>query len=236
VRAGYPVYPPERAEILWPWMLLASSLAILMVSAGFVASSSVDAEGWLHLWGFRPDEIMQAMTDPLDGLSALSLLSLVSALFLHADWIHLVGNLAYLWVFGISVERAVGHWRFLLLFAGLGALANAVTAWYMQEDGSLAIIGASGGVSAIIGVYLGLFPRRRMGLWLPLGLYLQFARVPAVLVIGSWFTLQLLYSVFGPEQHAVAWAAHLAGFGLGLAASLLLRLFPSSFNLRYRDD
>ena len=217
-------------------MLLASSLAIVMVSAGFVFSAAVDVNGWLHFWGFRPEEIMLAVQNPLDPQHALALSGLVSALFLHADWVHLVGNLAYLWVFGISVEKAVGHWRFLLIFLGLGAAANAVTAWHMQGAGSLAVIGASGGVSAIIGVYLGLFPRRRIGLWLPLGLYMQFARVPAVLVIGSWFTLQLLYSVFGPEQHAVAWSAHLSGFGLGLAAALLMRLFPASVNLRYRDD
>lgn len=217
-------------------MLLASSLAIMMVSAGFVFSAAVDADGWLHFWGFRPEEIMLAVQSPLDPQHALALIGLVTALFLHADWIHLVGNLAYLWVFGISVEKAVGHWRFLLIFLGLGAAANAATAWDMHGVGTLSVIGASGGVSAIIGVYLGLFPRRRIGLWLPLGLYMQFARVPAVLVIGSWFTLQLLYSVFGPEQHAVAWSAHLSGFGLGLAAALVMRLFPASINLRYRDD
>lgn len=233
---SYPVYSTDRAGTVWPWMVLASSLAIVMVSAGFVAGGAVNAEGWLHLWGFRPDEVMQAIAQPLERASAITVLGLFSALFLHADWIHLIGNLAYLWVFGISVEKAVGHWRFLLLFAGLGALANAVTAWHLQGGEALAIIGASGGVSAIIGVYLGLFPGRRIGLWLPLGLYLQFARVPAVLVIGSWFSLQLLYSVFGPEQHAVAWAAHLAGFVLGLIAALLLRLGPSTINLRYRDD
>jgi len=236
VRPSYPVYASSRAEPVWPWMLLATSLVIMMVSAGFVLSSAVDVDGWLHFWGFRPEEIMAAVVDPLDPQHSLALLGLLSALFLHADWVHLIGNLAYLWVFGISVEKAVGHWRFLTLFLGLGAAANAFTAWQMQGVGTLAVIGASGGVSAIIGVYLGLFPRRRIGLWLPLGLYMQFARVPAVLVIGSWFTLQLLYSVFGPEQHAVAWSAHLAGFGLGLAAALMLRLFPASINLRYRDD
>lgn len=219
-------------------MLLVSSVAILAVSAGYVISEPGATEAWVHFWGFRPDEIAAALAEPLDDQrqQMLVLVGLFTALFLHADWVHLVGNLAYLWVFGISVEKAVGPWRFLVLFAGLGVLANAFTAWQLQEVQNVAVIGASGGVSAIIGVYLGLFPSRRMGLWLPLGLYLQFARVPAVLVIGSWFTLQLLYSVFGPESHAVAWSAHLAGFGLGLAAAVLLRLFPSGIHLRYRDD
>ena len=236
MRSGYPIHAPVRAEWVWPWMLLASSLFIGLVSLGYMLSASIDGDAWLHLWGFRPDEIMAALADPGDRNSLLTLLGLVSAIFLHADWVHLIGNLAYLWVFGISVEKAIGHVRFGLVLLGLGALANLYSAWQLQLAENVAVIGASGGVSAIIGVYLGLFPRRRMGLWLPLGLYLQFARVPALLVIGSWFTLQLLYSVFGPASQAVAWSAHLAGFVLGLAAAMLLRLFPAHINLRYRDE
>jgi len=87
-----------------------------------------------------------------------------------------------------------------------------------------AVIGASGGVSAIIGIFLGLFPTRKIGLWLPLGLFLQFARIPALLVIGSWFTLQVVYTVFGPTTGAVAWWTHVAGFVTGLLAALAVRL------------
>lgn len=161
---------------------------------------------------------------------------LFSALFLHVDWIHLIGNLAYFWAFGISVEKAVGNGRFLFLFLILGGMANLYTAWHLQAMHGVPVIGASGGVSAVIGIYLGLFPRRRMGLWLPLGLYLQFARVPAILVIGSWFILQLLYSAFGPASQQVAWAAHLSGFALGLLTAVLLRLLSSGLRLDHRDD
>ncbi|TVS13146.1 MAG: rhomboid family intramembrane serine protease [Wenzhouxiangella sp.] len=217
-------------------MLLATSFAIVIVSVGYVATSAVDAAAWVHFWGFRPDQVVQVLSSPLEPGGWVVLGGLLTALFLHADWIHLIGNLAYLWVFGISVEKAVGHWRFLLLFTGLGFLANAATAWHLDGAQNVVVIGASGGVSAIIGVYLGLFPGRRIGLWLPLGLFLQFARVPAILVIGSWFTLQLLYSAFGPEAHAVAWSAHLSGFALGLLAAVGLRLFPVGLNLCYRDE
>jgi membrane associated rhomboid family serine protease len=108
------------------------------------------------------------------------------------------------------------------LFLMGGAMANVIVALQL---GSLdaPIIGASGAVSAVVGAYLGLFPSRRIGLFLPLGLYLQFAQVPALLVIGSWFTLQLLYTVFGPINAAVAWWTHLAGFALGLSIALLYR-------------
>ena len=103
-----------------------------------------------------------------------------------------------------------------------GAIANLMVALRLPQL-ETPIIEASGAVSAVVGAYLGLFPRRRIGLFLPLGLYLQFARVPALLVIGSWFTLQLLYTAFGPINAAVAWWTHLAGFALGISFALMAR-------------
>ena len=229
--------PPVSAPALvWPWFLTLFALSMAVVSAGYLLGMVSDPQHWLGFWSFRPDEIIAAVDHPWSQKSAGALAGLVTALLLHADWFHLIGNLAYFWAFGVSVEKAVGHWRFALLFLVLGGLANGYAAWQLHGLQNLPVVGASGGVSAIIGVYLGLFPRRRMGLWLPLGLYLQFARVPALLVIGSWFTLQLLYSVFGPTSHDVAWSAHLAGFALGLVAALVLRAVPGRINLAYRDE
>ncbi|MEE4638883.1 MAG: rhomboid family intramembrane serine protease [Wenzhouxiangella sp.] len=222
--------------LIWPWLLTLISLSMVSISAAYLLGELQTPKGWLSFWSFRPVDIIAALADLQARSSLMTLGGLFSALMLHADWVHLFGNLAYFWAFGVSVEKAVGHWRFALLFFLLGGLANLYAAWQLYEIQNLPVIGASGGVSAIIGVYLGLFPRRRMGLWLPLGLYLQFARLPAVLVIGSWFTLQLLYSVFGPTSHGVAWSAHLAGFALGVAAALLLRMMPGTLNLAYRDE
>jgi len=152
----------------------------------------------------------------------ISSLSIISALFIHASWLHLLGNLAYLWVFGIKVEQRLGSIGIILVFILGGALSNLIVALRLPQL-ETPIIGASGAVSAVVGAYLGLFPSRKIGLFLPLGLYLQFARVPALLVIGSWFTLQLLYTVFGPINGAVAWWTHLTGFAMGLSFSLIAR-------------
>ncbi len=225
-----------RSAWVWPWLLTLISFSMLAVSAAYLLGALQGAEGWLAFWSFRPDDIIAALADPLNRTSLTILTGLFSALLLHVDGLHLLGNLAYFWAFGVSVEKAVGHWRFALLFFFLGGLANLYAAWQLHGMQNLPVIGASGGVSAVIGVYLGLFPRRRMGLWLPLGLYLQFARVPAILVIGSWFTLQLLYSVFGPTSHGVAWSAHLAGFALGLVTAVGLRWLPGTVELAYRDE
>lgn len=179
-------------------------------------------QAMIDVGGMQPKEISGLLNGPVSGWWDMAALSIVTALIVHASWLHLLGNLAYLWVFGIKVERGLGSMGlFAVLFLG-GGLANVIVA--LRLPGLQApIIGASGAVSAVVGAYLGLFPTRRIGLFLPLGLYLQFARVPAVMVIGSWFTLQLLYTAFGPINAAVAWWTHLAGFALGLSFALLAR-------------
>lgn len=147
---------------------------------------------------------------------------LATAVFLHADWAHLLGNLLFLLIFGLPAERAMGPWRLLGLFLLGGAVANLATVLSIGTPDRL-VIGASGAVSAMIGAYLALFPGARLGVVLPLGLYLQFVRAPAALLIGLWAALQLLYTFIGPAFGAVAWAAHLAGFAFGGAFALLAR-------------
>jgi membrane associated rhomboid family serine protease len=224
-----------RRDPLWPWVLVATCMICLMMQLAYVLLGPANQEAWLHFWGFSPQRVMALLEQPPRTWLDPDLLGVVTALFVHVDWLHLIGNLAYLWVFGVTVERAVDHLRLALLFLVFGGVANLSVGWQLADTSTL-VIGASGGVSAIIGVYLGLFPGRRMGLWIPLGLYLQFVRVPALLVIGSWFTLQLLYSVFGPMSSTVAWWSHIVGFLLGLFAALLLRLFSRKVNFALRED
>lgn len=145
-----------------------------------------------------------------------------TSLFMHADWLHLLGNMLFLVIFGLPAERALGSRRFLFLFLIGGAFANLIGAWTLS--GQLRpIVGCSGAVSATLGAYLALFPRAHLGLVLPLGLYLQFIRVPAALLIGMWVLLQLLFTWAGPGFGAVVWWAHLAGFGFGIVFALVSR-------------
>jgi membrane associated rhomboid family serine protease len=168
---------------------------------------SGDLRSWDALWGSIADG---------------HLARLVTALFLHADWAHLIGNLLFLLIFGAPAERAMGPWRFLGLFLVGGAVANLAAVLAIDRPDRL-IIGASGAVSALIGAYLALFPSARLGLVVPLGLFLQFVRMPAAVLIGVWAGLQLVYTFVGPAFGAVAWSAHLAGFAFGGAFALLSR-------------
>ena len=173
--------------------------------------------------GFVPATIAELLAADWRHWLSVTSLSLMSAMFLHVGWLHLVGNMAYLLVFGVAVERRLGHWAYAMVFLLGGAMTNFIVALGLANVVT-PVIGASGGVSVVIGTYLGLFPQRRIGMYLPLGLYLQFARVPAILVIGSWFALQLLYTVFGPVNTKMAWWTHVTGFTIGLIAAILARI------------
>jgi membrane associated rhomboid family serine protease len=149
-------------------------------------------------------------------------LRLFTAIFLHADWAHLLGNLVFLLIFGLPAERAMGPWRFLVLFLLGGGIANMATAFMIGSPERL-VIGASGAVSAVIGAYLALFPRAKLGVVVPLGLFLEFIRAPASLLIGVWAILQVVFAYIGPAFGAVAWSAHIAGFLFGVTFALISR-------------
>ena len=205
-----------------PFVTISISLLCIFALFVYITLSPVMQQAMIDVGGMQPSTVSALLDEGPSRWWSLSGLTVVTSLFIHANWLHLVGNLAYLWVFGIKVEQRLGGTGMTLIFLLGGALANVIVALRVPQLDT-PIIGASGAVSAVVGAYLGLFPRRRIGLFLPLGIYLQFARVPALLVIGSWFTLQLLYTVFGPINGAVAWWTHLAGFALGLSFALVAR-------------
>ena len=193
---------------------------------------------WLaFLWSIsRPDEARRSLWmdwgalstglgNPQDWWAALrdgSVLRLFTALFLHADWSHLLGNLVFLLIFGLPAERVLGPWRLLLSFLLGGAAANLAALYAMGSPDQI-IIGASGAVSALLGAYLALFPGARLGVVLPLGLFLEFVRAPAYLLIGVWAALQVVFAYIGPSFGMVAWSAHLSGFLFGIVYGLYVR-------------
>jgi len=212
---------PSRRRPSPRWV---TPVIVALSMAGFVWLATFDppmrAEMLLR-WGtvpmslFSPAEISEAL---FDGRA----LSLLSSLFLHANWVHLLGNLLFLLIFGLPAERSLGPGRFLVLFIFCGVASNLAAAWSL--DGTKAvIIGSSGAVSGLIGAFLVLFPRAQLAIVLPLGLFLEFVRTPAPVLIGIWALLQLMFAYVGPTFGAVAWWAHLAGFALGMLLALLMR-------------
>ena len=150
-------------------------------------------------------------------------LTVVTSMFLHGGWMHLIGNMLYLWIFGNNIEDAMGHWRFVLFYLLCGAAA--ALAQVLQDPASATpMIGASGAIAGVLGAYLLLYPRARVLVLVFLGFFVTTLRLPALLVLGFWFVLQFLNAVVAGEAGGgVAWWAHIGGFVAGLGLILLFR-------------
>ena len=205
-----------------PWATIAIIAACAVTSLWLAFLPADDRLEWLRQWGTVPSKLFDSQAPMLQQLSELRILRLLTALFIHADWLHLAGNLLFLMIFGLPAERALGSWRFLALYLFGGAVANLIGALTLASTNA-PIVGSSGAVSAVVGAYLALFPRARLGLVLPLGLFLEFVRIPAPLLIGFWILLQVLFTFVGPTFGAVVWWTHIAGFLVGIMFAIMSR-------------
>lgn len=212
---------PSRQRIPFRWAT-GLLLALLWIAHLWVMTRPpAEREALAAAWG-APTGGLDALLAPHEALREGAWWKLFSALFLHADWLHLVGNLVFLLIFGLPAERQMGAARLLLLFLLGGAVANLAAVLAITASDQL-VIGASGAVSALLGAHLALFPHSRLGVVVPLGLFLEFVRVPASLLIGVWALLQVVFAYIGPTFGTVAWIAHAAGFLFGIVYALLNR-------------
>jgi membrane associated rhomboid family serine protease len=148
--------------------------------------------------------------------------TIFSSMFLHGGFMHLAGNMLYLWIFGNNIEDSMGHVRFVIFYLLCGVAAALAQAW-PNPDSTIPMIGASGAISGVLGAYLLLFPRARVLVLIPLGAFSRIVYVPAMFVLGFWFVLQLINTALVEGgQGGVAWGAHIGGFVTGM---MLIPLF-----------
>jgi len=175
--------------------------------------------------GFAEDARLFRFSLPSEAEAGV-LLSLITSMFLHGGFLHLGGNMLYLWIFGNNVEDAMGHARFLIFYLFCG-IAAALTEGVMSPQSSIPMLGASGAISGVLGAYVLIYPRARVTVIIPLGILLYPMRISALYVTGFWFLLQLASAAFSdPGSPGIAWWAHLGGFGAGLVATPFLSRFP----------
>lgn len=154
------------------------------------------------------------MSDPL---SPEQLVTLVSSAFLHAGWLHLGGNLLFLWVFGPSVEDRLGHTRYLFVYLACAA-AGAAAHIAVYPESAVPVVGASGAIAGVLGAHLILDPKAEITTIVPIPFFFEIASLPAAFVIGIWFLMQVasgLVPLVPGEATQVAWFAHLGGFAAG---------------------
>ena len=143
-------------------------------------------------------------------------MTIFTSMFMHGGWMHLIGNMLYLWIFGDNVEDAMGHGRFVVFYLVCGVAA--VFAQALPEPSStVPMVGASGAISGVLGAYLLLYPHAHVLVVIPFGFYFHPMRIPAGLVLVLWFGLQLLSNLMAqPGQGGVAFRAHIGGFVAGM--------------------
>lgn len=150
--------------------------------------------------------------------------TIFTSMFLHGGWMHLIGNMLYLWVFGNNIEAAMGHVKFIVFYLLCGV--GAFLAQGLPDTGSeIPMIGASGAISGVLGAYLLLYPKVQVTVVIPIFVLLKTIRIPALYVLGVWFIMQLVSQLnAGDQQGGVAFGAHIGGFIVGM---MLIPLFKS---------
>lgn len=171
----------------------------------------------IYQFAFIPSNFLSAPTN------LINIRNIFTAMFMHAGLLHLGGNMLYLWIFGDNVEDTLGHipYLFFYLVAGVGAtLAHVFT----NPGSSIPTVGASGAIAAVLGAYLVLYPRSRILTFIPIGFFMTLKLVPAAIVLGVWFILQLFHGVLslgGPDIGGTAFWAHIGGFVIGVLFALI---------------
>ena len=155
--------------------------------------------------------------------AAFSAPTLITSMFLHGGWSHVLGNMWYLWIFGDNVEDRFGHAGFLAFYLA-GGVTSAVMHVAIYPGSPIPTVGASGAIAGVLGAYAVLYPRARVVTLVPIVFFLQIVSLPALLVLGLWFVFQFFSGAFalGGAGGGVAWWAHVWGFIFGMAVTVAL--------------
>jgi len=179
--------------------------------------AGANQEALIYEYALIPGSLTTSIN--LDNIS-----DIFSSMFMHAGFMHLAGNMLYLWIFGDNVEDALGRVKYLIFYLTGGAVA-ALTHVLFNPNSQIPTVGASGAIAAVLGAYLVLYPQSRVLTFIPIGFFLRLRMVPAAIVLGLWFILQLfngVASLAGPDVAGTAFWAHIGGFVAGM---LMAKLF-----------
>ena len=182
-----------------------------------VSLSAEASEAFVYMYGAIPAVVFGHVRLPQELVSLPAYGTLISSMFLHGGWMHLIGNMLYLWIFGNNIEDVMGHMKFIVFYMLCGVLA-ALSHALIDPQSNVPMVGASGAISGILGAYLLLYPHARVLVLIPLGFFSRLMYVPAGVVLGLWILMQMLSGgmSLGHEGGGVAFFAHIGGFAAGM--------------------
>jgi rhomboid family protein len=223
----------------FPFMTI---LLILANSAVFLYQLTLRPRAldtFIRTFAVVPFEISHGVdVPPLIGLPIY--LTIVTAMFMHGGWLHIIGNMLYLWIFGNNIEDRFGHVRFLIIYLIWGVIA-AFAQIVVDPESRVPALGASGAIAGVLGAYLIIFPNARVDTLLFIGFFITTVRLPALIVIGQWIVIQFLTGIaslgVANDAGGVAYFAHIGGAVAGLAIGIIYRLLnprpPASYDYQW---
>ncbi len=195
------------------------TIALIIANVVIFLNELAGGEAFIIRWSFVPARFTAS---PIS-----ESITIFSSMFMHAGWLHLAGNMLYLWIFGDNVEDNFGHLKYLFFYILCGTAA-AFAQFFFNPTANIPTLGASGAVAGILGAYFIMFPRHRVLVLIPLGI----VRISALLVIGFWIVLQAfsgLGSMTSSNVGGVAYMAHIGGFAAGFLLSMFFRTRRSTY-------
>jgi len=199
-----------------PVQLPLATLGIIIVNVAVFLLELQNGETFVTQWSVIPAELLAGHRP----------LTLLTAMFMHGSWLHLIGNMIFLWAFGPEIEDAMGAPRFLIFYA-LGGQVSMLAQVLAVPHATVPCLGASGAIAAVMGAFLVTYPTDRIKSLLFIGIFVKVTFVPAVVLIGFWFVIQLFNvgAVAGVNTGGVAYLAHVGGVLFGVVTA---RLFETS--------
>ena len=210
---------PSRTVPFVNYTLIGANILIFL----FEISMGRDLTVFIHVFGMVPERVVGIATQAPE-LIHWAIIPFITSIFLHGGWLHLIGNMLFLYIFGDNVEGALGHFRYLAFYLACGVAAS-LTHLISTPSSAVPTVGASGAIAGVLGAYFLLFPRAKVVTLVPIFFFIQIVEIPAFIFLGFWFLLQFLSgsAVFFSHQGTggVAWWAHIGGFVAGVGYTTL---------------
>ncbi len=222
---------PTRVTPFVTYALIAINMVVFIHE---LSLAQPQLEQFFQLYALVPKELTGSFQGIPINQPVPEPLTLVTSQFLHGGFLHLAGNMLFLWIFGNNIEDQLGHVKYLIFYITCGVLA-ALAQWFFSMQSGIPSLGASGAIAGVMGAYIIRFPNAQIRTLVFLGPFIVFPNIPAMFFLGIWFIQQALYGIaslnvptnIGMESGGIAYWAHAGGFVFGAILGPLLGLFPS---------
>jgi membrane associated rhomboid family serine protease len=220
---------PTRITPYVTYALIGANIFIFLYQ---LRLTSPQLEQFFQLYAVVPKELTASFGGIPVNQTVPEPLTLVTSQFLHGGFLHILGNMLFLWIFGNNIEDKLGHIKYIIFYITCGSLA-ALAQWFFSMQSGIPSLGASGAIAGVMGAYILRFPHAKIRTLVFLGPFIVFPDIPAIFFLGIWFLQQALYGIaslnvpsnIGMESGGVAYWAHAGGFVFGAIIGPLLGLF-----------